>query len=45
MSNSFFFDAGWIFFAAWSVILTLVSVAAFGRDFFPAKTSQNRAAK
>jgi hypothetical protein len=26
------FDAGWIFFAAWAVILAAVSAIAFGRD-------------
>jgi hypothetical protein len=35
MNNSFFFDAGWVFFATWSVILVVVSVAAFRRDVFP----------
>ena len=26
------FDAGWIFFAAWSMALAAFSVIAFGRD-------------
>ena len=33
--DSFLFDAGWLFFAAWIVVIAGVSVAAFGRDFFP----------
>lgn len=35
MNDSYLFDAGWLFFAAWSVIVAAVSVAAFGRDIFP----------
>jgi hypothetical protein len=35
MNDSYLFDAGWFFFAAWSVIVAAVSVAAFGRDIFP----------
>lgn len=45
MNNSFLFDAGWVFFAAWSVALVLVNVKAFGRDFFPSKTSQTAPGK
>jgi hypothetical protein len=32
----FIFDVGWLFFAAWGVILAAVSVIAFGRDIVPA---------
>ena len=35
--NSFLLDAGWLFFAAWSVIVGAVSVAAFGRDLLPSR--------
>jgi hypothetical protein len=28
--------AGWIFFAAWGLVLAAVCVVAFGRDIFPA---------
>jgi hypothetical protein len=35
LNDSYLFDAGWLFFAAWTVIVAAVSVAAFGRDFFP----------
>jgi hypothetical protein len=37
MSDSFLFDAGWLFFAAWSVVVAVVSVTAFGRDFLPSR--------
>jgi hypothetical protein len=30
--DGFIFDAGWIFFAAWGMILAAVSAIAFGRD-------------
>ena len=30
------FDIGWIFFAAWGMALTVLSVIAFGRDILPA---------
>jgi len=32
LSESVLFDAGWLFFAALTVVVALVSVAAFGRD-------------
>jgi hypothetical protein len=35
MNAAYLVDAGWMFFAAWSVVVFAVSVAAFGRDFFP----------
>jgi hypothetical protein len=41
MMNSYLFDAGWLFFALWGVALIMVSVAAFGRDLFPAKASSH----
>jgi hypothetical protein len=37
MSDSYLFDAGWLFFAAWSIVLAVVSVAAFGRDLIPSR--------
>lgn len=39
MSDSYLLNAGWLFFAAWSVVVVLVSIKAFGRDFFPSKPS------
>jgi len=38
MSDSYLLDAGWLFFAAWSIIVIVVSLAAFGRDLFPPKS-------
>jgi hypothetical protein len=32
LAQAFIFDAGWLFFAAWGLVLVLVSVIAFGRD-------------
>lgn len=32
VSDSFLSNAGWLFFAAWSVIIAVVSAVAFGRD-------------
>ena len=32
LSDSVLFDAGWLYFAALTVVVALVSVAAFGRD-------------
>ena len=39
MSDSLLFDAGWLFFAAWSVIIGAVGVTAFGRDLLPSKAT------
>jgi hypothetical protein len=40
MAEAFIFDAGWIFFAAWGVVLAAVSVIAFGRDMLSFKQRQ-----
>ncbi|MGO9126822.1 MAG: hypothetical protein ACLP6G_18290 [Terriglobales bacterium] len=37
VGESFLSDAGWVFFAAWSVIVAAVSFAAFGRDLLPSR--------
>jgi len=43
MSDSYLLEAGWWFFAAWSVIVAVVSVAAFGRDLLPStKATEQR---
>jgi hypothetical protein len=31
----FIFDLGWVFFAAWGMVLAAVSAIAFGRDLLP----------
>jgi len=44
MTQVFVFDAGWLFFAAWGLVLAAVSVIAFGRDllrFGQRKTGEN----
>jgi hypothetical protein len=45
INDSYLVDAGWFFFAAWSVVVGIVSVAAFGRDFFPSRTHVGAAQK
>jgi hypothetical protein len=35
IAQVFIFVAGWIFFAAWGVVLAAVSIVAFGRDILP----------
>ena len=32
MVEVFIFDVGWVFFAAWGMVLAAISVIAFGRD-------------
>jgi hypothetical protein len=39
MTDYYLLDAGWLFFAAWSVIVLWVSWAAFAQDLFPGKTN------
>jgi hypothetical protein len=39
MSDSFLSDAGWLFFTAWSVVIGVVSITAFGHDLLPSKPS------
>jgi hypothetical protein len=33
----FLSNAGWLFFTAWTVIVAVVTVKAFGRDLLPSK--------
>jgi hypothetical protein len=35
MSDSFLSDAGWLFFAGWSLVIAALGIAAFGRDLLP----------
>jgi hypothetical protein len=37
MNPSYLVNAGWLFFAAWSLVVLALSVTAFGRDLFPAQ--------
>jgi len=34
LAQAFIFAVGWIFFAAWGMVLVAVSAIAFGRDIF-----------
>jgi len=43
MSDSYLFDVGWVFFAAWSALVFVVSMAAFGQDLFPSLARSGRA--
>ena len=40
---SLLFDAGWLFFGAWSVIIGAVGLTAFGRDLLPSKAALDSA--
>jgi len=44
-SDAYLFDLGFILFAVWGVIVAIVSVAAFGRDFFPRTRLQSTTKK
>lgn len=35
VSYSLLFDTGWLFLAAWSLIVGALGVTAFGRDLLP----------
>jgi hypothetical protein len=37
MADSFLTDAAWLFFAAWTVLVSALGIAAFGRDLLPSK--------
>ncbi len=37
LGEVFLSNAGWLFFTAWSVIVGVVTVKAFGRDLLPTK--------
>lgn len=34
-TDTFLFNAGWLFFAAWISVIAGVSITAFGRDLLP----------
>ena len=38
MSESYLLDAGWLFFAALSVVIAVVTLKAFAADLFPSRT-------
>ncbi len=41
LSESFLSNAGWLFFTAWSLIVGIVTVKAFGRDLLPSKATND----
>jgi hypothetical protein len=45
MSDSYLLYAGWIFFAAWSVVVGVVTIKAFGPDLFPSRVTHDSAPK
>lgn len=38
--ESYLFDASWIFFAGWSLVVLALGVVAFGKDLLPARSRQ-----
>lgn len=46
MSDTYLFDAGWLFFAGWSLVLVALGLIAFGKELVPApapkKTPEER---
>jgi hypothetical protein len=45
LSDAFLSNAGWLFFAAWSAVVAVVSIMAFGRDLLPWKAQLDSAPK
>jgi hypothetical protein len=43
MSDSYLFAVGWVFFAAWSALVFIVNLAAFGQDLLPTLARSERA--
>jgi len=41
LAQVFIFDLGWVFFAAWGMVLAAVGAIAFGRDLFPSTWSRS----
>jgi len=37
MTDSYLFDAGWLFFAVWSAVVVVINLAAFRGDLFPSR--------
>ena len=45
LSDSYLFDAGWLFFMVWSVVVAVVSITAFGRDLIPFRSPSSNPRK
>jgi hypothetical protein len=41
-NDSYLFDAGWLFFAGWSLVLVALSLIAFGEDLPSPVRNRNR---
>jgi hypothetical protein len=44
-TDTFLFNAGWLFFAVWIAVITSVTIAAFGRELLPLETNSDAANK
>lgn len=44
-TDTFLFNAGWLFFALWIAVIAGVTIAAFGRDLLPWNTDSDPANK
>jgi hypothetical protein len=44
MIDAYIFEAGWLFFVAWSVIVAIAVILAFGRDVRPKALKSRRRA-
>ena len=40
-TDTFLFNAGFLFFIAWIAVIAGVTIIAFGRDLLPAKATQD----
>ena len=40
-TDTFLFNAGWLFLTAWIAVIAAVSIIAFGRDLIPARARQD----
>ena len=45
MAEAFIFDAGWLFFIAWGMVLAAVSVIAFGQEILSLAFSESHKRK
>ena len=43
-NEAYLFDAGWLFFAGWSLVLAALGLVAFGKDLIPSP-ARNRSAE
>jgi hypothetical protein len=41
-ADTFLFNAGWLFFAAWTAVIAGLTLTAFGRDLLPWNTTARK---